>query len=100
MFDRVRTSLPRVPTTPFGDDILPVRLPKDLARRVNVVLGQPICSAEELERRRSGDARLAQLRAGGKAGVKSAPAKREPAPVIVYFEKDRNPRLFARTKEL
>jgi hypothetical protein len=99
MFDRVRTSLHRVMTTPVGDGFLPVRLPKDLARRVNVVLGQPICSAEELERRRNGTKRLAKLRADALRGVKAEPGAREPAPVIIYFEKDRNARLFGRMKD-
>jgi glutaredoxin len=100
MFDLVRTSLHRVLTTPVGDGFLPVRLPKDLARRVNIVLGQPLCSKDELERRRSGATKLAKLRADAKAGVKGAAEAREPAPVIVYFENDRNARLFQRTKEL
>lgn len=99
MLDRVRTSLHRALTTPAGDRFLPVRLPKDLARRVNIVLGEPICSAAELERRRDGAERLAKLRADAKAGVAAAPVAREPAPVIVYFEKDRNVRLFGRIKE-
>jgi len=99
MLDRVRTSLHRAITTPIGDRFLPVRLPKDFARRVNIVLGEPICSAAELERRREGSTRLAKLRADAQAGVSAAPVAREPAPVIVYFEKDRNVRLFGRIKE-
>lgn len=99
MLDFVRTSLHRVLTTPVGDGFLPVRLPKDLARRANTVLGKPICSAEELERRRSGRERLAKLRADARAGVAAAPMKREPAPVTIYFEKDRNDRLFGRIKD-
>ena len=99
MLDRVRTSLHRAITTPAGDRFLPVRLPKDLARRVNIVLGEPICSAAELLRRREGAERLVKLRADAKAGISAAPAAREPAPVIVYFEKDRNVRLFGRIKE-
>lgn len=100
MFDRVRTSLHRVITTPLGDGLLPVRVPKDLARRVNVVLGEPLCSASELERRRGGARRLATLRDEAKRGIKSAAAPREAAPVIVYFEKDRNARLFGRIKDV
>jgi hypothetical protein len=99
MLDRVRTSLHRALTTPVGDKFLPVRLPKDLARRVNMVLGEPLCSASELERRRDGAERLVKLRAEAQAGIKAAPVAREPAPVIVYFEKDRNVRLFGRIKE-
>lgn len=99
MLDLVRTSLHRVLTTPVGDGFLPVRFPKDLARRMNMVLGKPLCSAEELERRRAGRERLARLRAEAKAGITAAAAPREAAPVIVYFEKDRNARLFGRIKE-
>ena len=99
MLDLVRTSLHRVLTTPAGDGFLPVRLPKDLARRFNVVLGEPICSAAELGRRRAGRERLAKLRADAKAGVVSAAAPKEAAPVIVYFEKDRNVRLLGRITE-
>ena len=100
MLDRVRTSLHRLITTPAGDSFLPVRLPKDLARRVNMTLGDPICSAEELERRRSASERLAQLRAKkGTAEPAEATLPRIAAPVVVYFEKDRNARLFGRIKE-
>jgi glutaredoxin len=99
MLDIVRTSLHRVLTTPVGDGFLPVRLPKDLARRVNTVFGKPICSTEELARRREGRARLAKLRAEAAAGIASAAMPREPAPVTIYFEKDRNDRLFGRIKE-
>jgi hypothetical protein len=99
MFDRVRTSLHRVITTPVGDGLLPVRLPKDFARRVNMVLGQPLCSAEEIERRRTGAKRLAKLREDAKRGIRGGSAAREAAPVIVYFEKDRNARLLGRIKD-
>ena len=99
MLDRVRTSLHKVLTTPLGDGFLPVRVPKDLARRVNVMIGQPLCSADELRRRREASERLDKLRADAKAGKKGAVEAREPAPVIVYFEKDRNARLFGRIKE-
>jgi len=99
MLDLVRTSLHRILTTPVGDGLLPVRLPKDLARRVNMALGKPLCSAEELGRRRAGRERLAKLRADAAAGVAPAPVVRDPAPVTIYFEKDRNDRLFGRIKE-
>lgn len=99
MLDLVRTSLHRVITTPAGDGFFPIRVQKDLARRVNTALGKPLCSAEELVRRREAAERLAKLRAEAKAGIVAAPAKREPAPVTIYFEKDRNDRLFGRIKE-
>ena len=69
----------------------------DLAQRVNNVLGEPICSKEELKRRRDARAKLAELR---KAGAKRTPMQREQAPVQVYHEGDRNARLLGRVKEL
>jgi glutaredoxin len=99
MLDLVRTSLHKVLTHTAGDSFLPVRLPKDLARRVNVVFGEPICSAAELERRRTATAKLEQLKADAKAGKVAAAAPREPAPITIYFEKDRNVRQLVRIKE-
>ncbi len=98
MLDKVRTSLHKLITTPVGDSLLPVRLPKDLARRVNMTLGDPLCSAAELERRRAATARLAQLKAQG-ASAGSSTLPRVAAPVVIYFEKDRNARLFGRIKD-
>ena len=98
MLDRVRTSLHKLITTPVGDSLLPVRLPKDLARRVNMTLGDPLCSAAELERRRAATARLADLKSGA-ATAESSNLPRVAAPVGIYFEKDRNARLFGRIKD-
>lgn len=107
MLDLVRTGLHRAITTPIGDSVLPLRLSKDFARRVNILLSEPICSKDELERRRAGQAKLAELKAnGGKPrngesnGV-GDPTERETvqAPVVVYFEKDRNARMLGRIKE-
>jgi glutaredoxin len=100
MFDLIRTSLHRVITTPVGDRFLPVRLPKDLARRVNMTLGTPICDRAELERRRAAREQLAKLRsAGTSSSTESSGLPRVAAPVVVYFEKDRNARLLGRIKE-
>ena len=99
MLDRVRASLHRLITTPTGDSFLPVRLPKDLARRVNATLGDPLCSAEELRRRRSASERLADLRATTTTDTSNADTPRVTAPVMVYFEKDRNVRLLGRIRE-
>lgn len=98
MIDIVRTSLHRAITSPIGDRFLPLRLPKDLARRFNAMLGEPICSRAELERRRAGRAKLEEL----KKGVSTQPAKKAPvvqAPVMIYFEKDRNARMLGRIQE-
>ncbi len=97
MLDLVRTGLHRVITTKTGDSFFPVRLPKDLARRVNTMIGEPLCSKEELERRRNGAARLEELK---KSGQKSVALEREAAPVMIYFERDRNERFLGRIKEL
>ena len=98
MLDLVRTSLHRAITTPAFDRLLPVRLPKDLARRVNVMFGEPLCSKDELRRRREARARLEALRAG-RADAQGAPQKREQAPVMIYHEGDRNARMLGRIKE-
>jgi glutaredoxin len=98
MLDLVRTSLHRVITTPKGDALLPVRLPKDLARRLNRLVGEPICSNDELKRRRDARARLEELRSGRATSTEPAP-KRTQAPVMVYFEGDRNVRMLTRIKE-
>ena len=98
MLDRVRTSIHAAITTPLGDAFLPVRVPKDLARRMNLMLGEPICSQVEIERRRAARARLAALQAGGAVAASAAPAVLQ-APVVVYFEKDRNERLLGRIRE-
>ncbi len=97
MLDLVRNALYRAMTTPRGDSIAAVRLPKDLARRLNATLGNPLAPREELARRAQARARLADSRArGGRQEPTRAPA----APVLVYFEKDRNARELGRIEEL
>jgi hypothetical protein len=97
MLDRVRDALYRVMTAPEGDSLAAVRVPKDLARRLNVTLGRPLAPLAELEKRTRARARLAELRATGTSG----PAKtKEQAPIVVYFEKDRNVRELTRIEDL
>lgn len=69
----------------------------DLAQRMNYALGEPICSKEELKRRRDARAKLADLR---RSGTKRTKLAREQAPVQIYVEGDRNARLTSRVKEL
>jgi glutaredoxin len=95
MLDPLRTGLHKIITTTLGDGFLPLRVPKVVARRVNMFLGNPLCSAEDLAKRRAAEKRLRELRAGGQAPA----IPREPAPVIVYFEKDRNARMLTRIEE-
>lgn len=98
MLDLVRTSLHRALTTSAGDRFFPVRVPKDLARRFNAALGEPICSKEELERRRAGRAKLEELKQSGRGSARVDTAA--PAPVMIYFEEDRNARTLGRIKKL
>jgi glutaredoxin len=92
---KLQDSLHRAITSPAGDGFAPVRIQKDLARRLNVMLGRPICSLEEAEQRRNARTRLSTLRT--KKVV--SPRQREAAPVLIYFEKDRNKREVDRVKE-
>lgn len=96
MLDRVRTSLHTVLTSKTGDRIAPIRVQRDLARRLNVMLGEPLCSSAELERRRAGERKLEELARGGGATVAEVVA----APVQVFFEKDRNTRMLGRIEDL
>ena len=102
ILDFVRTTLHRAISTPIGDGFAPLRVPKDLARRLNVTFGQPLCSSEQLATRHAAEAKLAALRAsrGTPSAQTSAAAVKVAAPVMVYFEKDRNPRELARIEEL
>jgi len=99
MLDRLRHALHRAITTPRGDRFTPIRVPKDLARRANIALGQPICSSDELAARRRAAARLQDLRANRIADA-PAPTAAAPVPVMVYFERNRNIRELARIEEL
>ena len=101
LVDSLRDSLYRAITTPRGDAFAPIRIQKDLARRLNMTLGSPLCSREESAKRRESALRLDQMRRSGPGDSKSkAAVVREAAPVMVYFEKDRNVRELGRVEEL
>jgi glutaredoxin len=93
MLDDIRTKLFRAiePADPM--EISP--LPKLALRRLNRLLGSPLCSQEELAKRRAAQARLAS---GEKPAASALPSVA--APVVVYFEKDRNQRMLDRVCEL
>ncbi|MEO8800450.1 MAG: hypothetical protein ABI551_21335 [Polyangiaceae bacterium] len=97
MLDTIRTRLHGAITSKAGDSLMPVRLSKDLARRANTLFGLPLCSEEELAKRKAAAERLQTLRA---KGAVFTPSKQATAPVTVYFEKDRNARELARIEEL
>jgi hypothetical protein len=96
MLDTVKDALYRLIVGARGDSIAPVRWQKDLLRRLNGALGSPLATKEDLRKRRDARARLGALRGSRGATVARAP---EPAPVLVYFEKDRNTRELARIEE-
>lgn len=96
MLDQIRSLFHQAITTPRGDSVAAIRVCKDIARGLNHMAGEPLCSPDEIERRRAAARRLADLRAA--PPVKAKP-KREPAPVIIYFEKDRNQRQLERIQD-
>lgn len=97
MLDRVRDALYRAMTPAAEGKFAPLRVPKDLARRINATLGHPLAPLDELAKRARARERLADLRAGRGEG---APRRVETAPILVYFEKDRNVRELTRIEEL
>ncbi|MBV9947895.1 MAG: hypothetical protein JOZ69_13660 [Myxococcales bacterium] len=98
---RLREAAYHAITSPWGDALAPVRVPKDLARRLNVALGRPLAPRDELASRDRARARLAELRTSRATGAAAAPsASPGPAPILVYFEKDRNVRELQRIEEL
>ena len=100
MLDTLRTTLHRALVTPRGDFLAPLRLTKDLARRLNVTLGQPICSAQDLETRRRARRRLEELARAPKSAQRAEAGPVLAAPVKVYTEGDRNVRELTRIREL
>jgi glutaredoxin len=101
MLDALRTSLHRALVTRQGDGVTPLRVAKDLARRLNVTLGEPLCSEEDLRTRRAAEEKLqvlAKTRAEG--GAPREKIALPAAPVKVYAEKDRNQRELTRIREL
>jgi len=97
MLSRLRDTLFRAITTSRGDSFSAVRVPKQIARDLNVTLGMVIAPRDELAKRAEASARLAELRAAGTAPSRP---RREAAPVLVYFERDRNVRELGRIEEL
>jgi hypothetical protein len=94
--DSLASTLHRVITSETGDSLALVRVPKDLARRLNRLAGSPLASRSELDARRAAQSKLDELRrVGGSEKTASVTA-----PVVVYFEKGRNARELGRVEEL
>jgi hypothetical protein len=97
MLDRVRGALYQAISSPRGDSVTPVRVTKDLARRLNLALGLPLATEEDLAERARARAKLEELRA---ATAAPKGATRIAAPVFVYFETGRNVRELTRIEEV
>ncbi len=78
------------------ENVTLVRVPRDMARRLNRLVGSPVAPLSELETRRAAAQKLTELR--GKGGQETAAAI--VAPVVVYIEKDRNQREIDRVEDL
>ena len=104
MLNRILDALYRAITTPRGDTLAPLRVSKDLARRLNATFGQPLALRDELAKREAARGRLDQLRAGSprspSPAVRARATEAEVPPVLVYFEKNRNQRELERIEEL
>ena len=94
--DLVRTSIANLLESQIGERFAPVRASRGLAKRLNSLLGDPICGTAELEKRRAAKIRLEALR-------RSPVVRKEThaqAPVMIYFERDGNVRELQRIEEL
>ncbi|HVY47290.1 MAG TPA: hypothetical protein VHB21_15485 [Minicystis sp.] len=96
MLDGIKSVLHRAITTPAGDSLALVRVPKEIARTVNELAGSPLASRDELEKRKAAARRLEEL----KRGPRKQDAARETAPVMVYLERDRNVRELQKIKDV
>src|SRR6187431_531764 len=76
MLEALRNLAHRALETKRGDSFLLIRLEKRFLRRVHRMLGSPLAPRERTEQR--------------DAAPSQASARREPAPVMVYAEGDRN----------
>ena len=72
--DRLRFLLHDALASQRGDQLRAVRLAREVLGTANDLAGRPLCSPEELAKRRRS--------AAPRAGV----ARREPAPVVVYVD--------------
>jgi glutaredoxin-related protein len=76
MADRVRVAVHGVLSSENGDQYRPVKVLREVLGTANDLVGRPFCSAEELESRRARGAKF----------VAATQQKREPAPVMLYFD--------------
>lgn len=72
--DKLRTTVHDVLASERADRFRPVKLLREVLGTANDLVGRPFCTQSELEERRA---------TGGKG---SATTRREPAPVMLYFD--------------
>ncbi len=86
LVDRGRVLLHGIVYADRGNALPPLRWTKEALRFANDLLGQPLCSADELARRHS-DLHAAEdaVRAEHSPQENAAPARREAAPVVLYI---------------
>ncbi|MSP59768.1 MAG: hypothetical protein EXR72_05390 [Myxococcales bacterium] len=75
--DRLRFLVNEALSSERGNQLRPVKVLREVLGTANDLVGRPFCSIEELDRRRS---------RGAPVVVVEAPKKREPAPVMLYFD--------------
>ncbi|HEX3867487.1 MAG TPA: glutaredoxin domain-containing protein [Gemmatimonadaceae bacterium] len=74
MTDKLRATVAGVLANERGDRYLPVKVLREVLGTANDLVGRPFCTQAELDERR----------AGGEGN--GATARREPAPVMLYFD--------------
>jgi glutaredoxin len=94
--DLLADGLSKVLSSTSLEKVSLVRVPRDMARRLNRLVGSPVATKAELESRRAAARKLADLRKVGGAETVAEVV----APVVVYLEKDRNQRELSRVEDL
>ncbi len=75
--DKIRVLVYEALSSSKGNELAPVRLLREVLGTANDLAGRPFCPEEELRERRQGPPA---------AAAAGAPASKEPAPVMVYFD--------------
>jgi len=75
LLDKLRVAVHGLLSNTSGDRWKPVRVVREALATANDLVGRPFCAADELAARRGDEGRTS-----------GASARREPAPVMVYFD--------------
>ncbi len=74
--DKIRFTVADLLRSNSGNGLTPVKVLREILGTANDLVGRPFCTEQELVERR----------AAASKGTSSTPAKREAAPVVVYFD--------------